>query len=452
METIPDICNKEILPSDSPWTCPGDHVFYDASVIWGLIGPRRIFGDLGTYSNINWFFLAGALAPVLVWFGHKAFPNQEWIRLINMPVLIGATGSMPPATAVNYITWIIVGFLSGYVVYRYRRDWWQRHNYVLSGALDAGLAFMGVLLYLCLGLENVNLSWPGNDLDGCPLASCPTAKGVVIEGCPKVIQFAENRTPTPHAPADKVAAGRVTCDNHLFVRSPPSPPLPRSATDELEALRLIVMAATATLGFVNLLLKPNGNRSSGCKPFPNSQPPCLTRLPSALRPHLPSPALPLLSNAPSIPTAAAAAAAVAVSLPLFFHPQVSSLLLRLFLYPLIAVEVMAFLGWKDALAVDGEFGILEGRTIALVHPVVMGGLFVYTLWAGYLGWQWRRVRTIQNEINDLKQAAPAAPMTVAARSDAEASPPASPSPAEAKIQQLTEVLLGLLFSVKRLDF
>ncbi|CAL9779243.1 unnamed protein product [Musa acuminata subsp. burmannicoides] len=184
METIPDICNKELLPSDSPWTCPGDHVFYDASVIWGLIGPRRIFGDLGTYSNVNWFFLAGALAPVLVWFGHKAFPSQEWIRLINMPVLIGATGSMPPATAVNYITWIIVGFLSGYVVYRYRRDWWQRHNYVLSGALDAGLAFMGVLLYLCLGLENVNLSWPGNDLDGCPLASCPTAKGVVIEGCP----------------------------------------------------------------------------------------------------------------------------------------------------------------------------------------------------------------------------------------------------------------------------
>lgn len=209
------------------------------------------------------------------------------------------------------------------------------------------------------------------------------------------------------------------------------------------------MAATATLGLVNLLPKRNGNRSSGLKPFPNPRPPCLARLPSAPRPHLPSPALPLLSDAPSI---LPAAAAVAFSLPLFFHPQVSSLLLRLFLYPLIAVEVMAFPGWKDALALDGEFGILEGRTFALVHPVVMGGLFFYTLWAGYLGWQWRRVRTIQNEINELKQAAPAAPMTVAAGSDAEASPPASPTPAEAKIQQLTEVLLGLLFSVRRLDF
>ncbi|XP_042426388.1 oligopeptide transporter 7-like isoform X1 [Zingiber officinale] len=184
METIPDICNKSLLSPDSPWTCPHDHVFYDASVIWGLIGPRRIFGDLGTYAAINWFFLVGAVGPLLVWLAHRAFPDKEWIRLINMPILIGATGNMPPATAVNYTTWILVGFLSGYVVYRYRRDWWKRHNYVLSGALDAGLAFMAVLIYLCLELENVSLHWWGNELDGCPLASCPTATGVVVEGCP----------------------------------------------------------------------------------------------------------------------------------------------------------------------------------------------------------------------------------------------------------------------------
>ncbi|XP_042421311.1 oligopeptide transporter 7-like [Zingiber officinale] len=183
METIPDICNKSLLSPESPWTCPSDHVFYDASVIWGLIGPRRIFGDLGTYAAINWFFLVGAVGPLLVWFAHRAFPDKEWIRLINMPILIGATGNMPPATAVNYTTWILVGFLSGFVVYRYRRDWWKRHNYVLSGALDAGLAFMAVLIYLCLELENVSLRWWANELDGCPLASCPTAPGVVVQGC-----------------------------------------------------------------------------------------------------------------------------------------------------------------------------------------------------------------------------------------------------------------------------
>ncbi|XP_026402049.1 oligopeptide transporter 7-like [Papaver somniferum] len=184
MDTIPNICDTNLLPSNSPWTCPGDHVFYDASVIWGLIGPRRIFGDLGTYAAINWFFLIGAVAPLLVWFAHKAFPEKRWISLINMPILIGATGNMPPATAVNYISWIVVGFLSGFVVFRYRQNWWRRHNYVLSGALDAGLAFMGVLLYLCLGMEEISLTWWGSNLDGCPLASCPTAKGIVVQGCP----------------------------------------------------------------------------------------------------------------------------------------------------------------------------------------------------------------------------------------------------------------------------
>lgn len=186
METIPDIC-ATASSGGTVWTCPGDHVFYDASVIWGLIGPRRIFGDLGTYAMVNWFFLLGAIAPIFVWLAHRAFPDQEWIRLINMPVLIGATGNMPPATAVNYSAWIMVGFLSGFVVYRYRPDWWQRHNYVLSGALDAGLAFMGVLLYLCLGLENIGLNWWGNELDGCPYASCPTAQGIAVAGCPVVM-------------------------------------------------------------------------------------------------------------------------------------------------------------------------------------------------------------------------------------------------------------------------
>lgn len=89
---------------------------------------------------------------------------------------------------------------------------------------------------------------------------------------------------------------------------------------------------------------------------------------------------------------------------------------------------------QNAAAVGGEFGILEGRTFALVHPIVMGSLFFYTLWAGYLGWQWRRVRTVQNEINELKKQVKPTPVTP------EGTPvEAPPSPVELKIQQLTEV-------------
>lgn len=38
----------------------------------------------------------------------------------------------------------------------------------------------------------------------------------------------------------------------------------------------------------------------------------------------------------------------------------------------------------------------------------MGFLFFGTLYAGYLGWQWKRTRELGDEIRDLKKALPAA--------------------------------------------
>ncbi|RVW58122.1 Oligopeptide transporter 8 [Vitis vinifera] len=118
LTSIENICQDQLLPPNSPWTCPGDRVFYDASVIWGLVGPRRIFGDLGDYSALTGSFSLAHWDQC--WFGwlHKAFPTQKWISLVNPPQYF----SIP-------------------------KELVQRYNYVLSAALDAGLAFMGVLLY-----------------------------------------------------------------------------------------------------------------------------------------------------------------------------------------------------------------------------------------------------------------------------------------------------------------
>lgn len=86
-------------------------------------------------------------------------------------------------------------------------------------------------------------------------------------------------------------------------------------------------------------------------------------------------------------------------------------------------------GEQDAYAAGGEYGILEGRIFSLIHPVVMFSLFVATGYAGYLGYQWRRIRTIQDEINDLKKQVPA----VAAEGQAVA------SPVDGQLKELTEV-------------
>ena len=185
LTTIKNICQDELLPPDSPWTCPGDRVFFDASVIWGLVGPKRIFGSLGNYPSMNWFFLGGALGPVVVWVFHKAFPKQSWIPLINLPVLLGATSMMPPATSLNYNSWILVGTIFNFFVFRYRKQWWQRYNYILSAAMDVGVAFMAVLLFFfSLGIEEKSPTWWGTGGEHCKLATCPTAKGIVVHGCP----------------------------------------------------------------------------------------------------------------------------------------------------------------------------------------------------------------------------------------------------------------------------
>eukprot|EP01025_Chloroclados_australasicus_P033013 TRINITY_DN33538_c0_g1_i1.p1 TRINITY_DN33538_c0_g1~~TRINITY_DN33538_c0_g1_i1.p1 ORF type:complete len:268 (+),score=28.42 TRINITY_DN33538_c0_g1_i1:23-805(+) len=83
---------------------------------------------------------------------------------------------------------------------------------------------------------------------------------------------------------------------------------------------------------------------------------------------------------------------------------------------------------EPALAVQGELGLFEGRTAALIHPAIMGFLFVSTGYAGWLGWQWRRVRTIANDVKQLKSQLPAA--------DAEGNRPASPL--DAQIKQLED--------------
>lgn len=186
LTSIKHICNIDLLPADSPWTCPGDDVFYNASIIWGVVGPRRMFGPLGLYPKMNWFFLIGLLAPVPVWLLTRAFPEKKWIRLINMPIVLGGAGAMPVAKTVHYISWFTVGIAFNFFVYRRYKAWWARHNYVLSAALDAGVAFMGVATYFALQNYNIyGMEWWGAEAsDHCPLAKCPTAPGVVAKGCP----------------------------------------------------------------------------------------------------------------------------------------------------------------------------------------------------------------------------------------------------------------------------
>ncbi|KAI3813624.1 hypothetical protein L1987_18353 [Smallanthus sonchifolius] len=121
----------------------------------------------------------------LPWWGFLLACGLAFFFMLPIAVITATTNQTP---GLNVITEYIIGYLfPGYpVANMYHHEWWGRHNYVLSGALDAGLAFMGVLLYVSLDMEGVGLDWWGSKPDGCPLASCPAAKGIVVDGCPLI--------------------------------------------------------------------------------------------------------------------------------------------------------------------------------------------------------------------------------------------------------------------------
>ncbi|KAK8954536.1 Oligopeptide transporter 5 [Platanthera zijinensis] len=188
LDTVEYICDPSKLPKGSPWTCPGDDVFYNASIIWGLVGPKRMFGKLGHYSALNLCFLIGLVLPIPFWLLAKAFPQRKWLKYIHIPLLISGGAGVPPVHSANYIMWGSVGIFFNHYVYKRHKNWWARHTYVMSAALDAGVAFMGILIFFTLQSQNIfGIGWWGGVAnDHCPLATCPTAPGIIVEGCPIV--------------------------------------------------------------------------------------------------------------------------------------------------------------------------------------------------------------------------------------------------------------------------
>src|ERR1700753_105171 len=112
--------------------CPGTQVFGTASIVWGVIGPALQFSKGQMYYGLTFFFLLGAIAPVFPYLISKKFPNSFW-KYVNLPVIFSGTGSIPPATAVNYVPWGIVGFIFQYHIRRRHFGWWTKYNckYVL---------------------------------------------------------------------------------------------------------------------------------------------------------------------------------------------------------------------------------------------------------------------------------------------------------------------------------
>jgi hypothetical protein len=119
------------------------------------------------YRSLLWFFFVGALAPFPFYYLARRFPLSFW-RYINTPVFFAGVAAIPIANPANYAAWGITGFIFNYLVRRYRFGWWMRYNYILSAALDAGVALGLIAIFFILQLpkggDGFVVSWWGNNV------------------------------------------------------------------------------------------------------------------------------------------------------------------------------------------------------------------------------------------------------------------------------------------------
>jgi len=159
-----DMLDGTVVDPSGQWTGRKPEIFYSASVIWGLIGPLRFFS--GKYRVLFWGFPIGALLPIIPWFMSRNKPKSAW-RQLSIPLFLHGAIT-PPQTPTNVIgVGFLAAFLSQYWALKYRPRWFEKYNYVLSSALDAGTSLNALAVYL-LGLEGFHSWWnPTSDAEHC---------------------------------------------------------------------------------------------------------------------------------------------------------------------------------------------------------------------------------------------------------------------------------------------
>jgi OPT family oligopeptide transporter len=169
-DNVPNICTRENLQ----WQCPQSTLFYSASIIWGVIGPLRMFGSSSSYFPLIFAFPIGALLPIPAWLLMKKYPQYPWLGLIHFPALLSGISQLPTAPAGEFPSWFACGFLFNFVLFRYAHAWWKRYAFIFSAAMSCGVAMSAVFIFFVF--QNNHIYFPawwgtgGVTGDGCPLA------------------------------------------------------------------------------------------------------------------------------------------------------------------------------------------------------------------------------------------------------------------------------------------
>ena len=147
-----------VLLTKNHYTCPNGKVFFNASIIWGVIGPQRQFSHGQIYYGLLFFFIIGAVTPVINWLILKNGQTLQSSICIGQCSFLGQGTFLQPLHITIPPTVLWACSLDGGLKKWFH--WWSKYNYSLSAGLDIGLAWCSLIIFLCLSLTNTDFpSW-----------------------------------------------------------------------------------------------------------------------------------------------------------------------------------------------------------------------------------------------------------------------------------------------------
>jgi OPT family small oligopeptide transporter len=122
MTKIPDVC----LPKQKDhFTCPQINSFFTASVLWGTLGPKKMFGPGGIYNGLLWCFPLGAVLPIPFYFLRKKF---KIFAYFHVPIALFGGIVWAPYNMANIWPAVPIAYAFNYYIRRRYLGWWSKYN------------------------------------------------------------------------------------------------------------------------------------------------------------------------------------------------------------------------------------------------------------------------------------------------------------------------------------
>ncbi|KAH8887251.1 OPT superfamily oligopeptide transporter [Thozetella sp. PMI_491] len=157
--SIEGLCNPAV---NVHWVCGSTQTGFSSSLLWGMIGPERLFTHIDAmYWKIMLAMIAGLVWPIPWYFAKKRWPMSILRYAHPIVMMMGGIMWAPLNLSMMWQSLPFSWFFGVYIKDRWP-GWWAKYALVLSTALTGGIALSALVQFFAITNSEVTVpDWWG---------------------------------------------------------------------------------------------------------------------------------------------------------------------------------------------------------------------------------------------------------------------------------------------------